>query len=222
MKKHSSSAFTLIELLVVITIIAILAGLSLPVFNTVIMNAQMTDAMNNARQIGIALKCYGNDNGGNYPTDKNSYGETIATSNDAFRSLIPTYLDNEKVFTVSRSKAGPKCDNKMEPQQEILKAGENHFAYISGVSTSSNSLWPLIVDSTDGSGHYTKVETDFGGTWKGTKAVVVRADASAALVPLQGPGTQRFIPRAEDSTKNALEVADYMGSGARVLEPARP
>ncbi|MEA3186909.1 MAG: hypothetical protein QOD99_739, partial [Chthoniobacter sp.] len=173
------------------------------------------------RQIGIALKCYGNDSGGNYPVDKNSYGEQIATSNDAFRSLFPTYLDNEKVFTVSRSKVGAKCDNKIEPEKEILRAGENHFAYISGLSTSSNSNWPVIVDSTDGGGHYTKVETDLGGTWKGTKSVVVRADTSAALVPLQGTSTARFIPRQDDATKNALDVADYMGTGAKLLEPAR-
>lgn len=222
MKKPPSAAFTLIELLVVITIIAILAGIALPVFNTVVMNAQQTDALNNARQIGIALKCYGNDSGGNYPDGKNSYGEQIVTSNDAFRSLLPTYLDSEKVFTVSRSKAGPKCDNKIEPQSEILRPGENHFAYIAGLNVSSNSNWPVIVDSTDGTGHYTKIETDFGGTWKGTKTVVVRADTSAAVVPLQGTGPQRYLPRVEDVTKNALELADYMGAGAKLLEPARP
>src|SRR5205823_5703974 len=103
----------------------------------------------------------------------------------------------------------------------ILKKGENHFAYISGLGGSSNSMWPLIVDSTNGQGFYTTNEGDFGGTWKGTKAVVVHVDGSAVMTPLLGSSTQRYIPRVDDTTKNALAVSDYMGSDAKLLEPAR-
>jgi hypothetical protein len=43
------------------------------------------------------LRAYAGDNDGAFPTEKNSYGEPIVTSNDAFRSLIPAYCDNEKI-----------------------------------------------------------------------------------------------------------------------------
>lgn len=56
------SAFTLIELLVVITIIAILAGIALPVYGMVQKRAKTTLVGNNLRQIGTAVIAYTNDN----------------------------------------------------------------------------------------------------------------------------------------------------------------
>ena len=215
------AAFTLIELLVVISIIAILAGLSMPVYTKIIMNGRQADAMNSARQIGLGLRLYANDYDGSYPTKKNSYGEDIKTSNDVFRSLVPTYVDNEKVFAVTTSRAGASADNEMSDAAHIVAPGENHWAYIDGLSQTSNSNWPLIADHTDGTGKYTDKEGVLGGTWKGTKAVVLNTDMSAHLTPLLGTGSQRFIPRFDDKTKNALAVADYMGDTAKLLEPAR-
>lgn len=62
-KSVSHRAFTLIELLVVITIIAVLAGLLLPVANSVMTNARKTQAKNTELQIITAVKSFQTDYG---------------------------------------------------------------------------------------------------------------------------------------------------------------
>ena len=216
----SPAAFTLIELLVVISIIAVLAALIMPSLTTVTMNAQMVDALNNARQIGLAMRMYAGDNNGNFVSGTNAYAQPIAFSNDAFRSLVPTYVDNEKIFTIPRAVVGSTTTNKTNPYTNILTPGQNAFAYVEGLNSSSNSNWPLIVDEDNGSGYYTSQDGVVGGQFKGTKAVVIHTDISAALTPLLGGTNQRYIPEFDDNTQNALTVTNYMGSNVQLLEPA--
>jgi prepilin-type N-terminal cleavage/methylation domain-containing protein len=216
MKTNSSRvsrAFTLIELLVVIAIIAMLAGIALPAITQAQISARIVRATSDARQIFLALKGYSADHDGAFP------GAEAKTSNEAFRELFPTYMQVEANFAVGSSPVGKKADNKIEPHSRALERGENHWAYVAGLSDASNALWPIIVDHTDGSGSYGIHENEPGGTWGGRKAIMVRCDGGGVAPALRGTGAKRFLPRFDDEDQNALELTSYMGDGVRLLEP---
>ena len=85
MKTSKTDAFTLIELLVVISIIAILAGIALPVFGEVQIRGAQTKALSNAKQVGTACKLFAMDYSGNYPrwTDMTQNPPVPATTSGA-------------------------------------------------------------------------------------------------------------------------------------------
>lgn len=80
-KKHG---FTLIELLVVISIIGILASLAIPAVGNALTRGQMTQTLNNARQLQIATQTMSMDtftsgNGLAWTTDENGAGIGLST-----------------------------------------------------------------------------------------------------------------------------------------------
>lgn len=65
---RTATGFTLIELLVVLAIIAILAGLLLPVLARGKAQARNSVCANNLRQLGLATRLYAEDNRGRLPS----------------------------------------------------------------------------------------------------------------------------------------------------------
>jgi len=173
--------FTLVELLVVISIIALLAGVALPVMQSARTSGAITASSLQASGIFKALMLYAQDNDGNFPVGDNN-------SNEAFRQMFPNQMQDEKSFFVSGSawhkgaKGGrPDDDIGSKPDfAQCLERGENHWAYLSGLNTSSSPKLPVIADGfTEQVGQYTDIPTKKGGVWKGTKAIIVYMDGSA-------------------------------------------
>jgi prepilin-type N-terminal cleavage/methylation domain-containing protein len=210
-------AFSLVELMIVITIIGTLSAVSTPALKVAMLNAQQNAAMQNAKSIGLGLRSFAQDSEGTFPTIDAS-GNPYATSNEAFRELLPDYIDSERIFAVKRSAWGSAVDGKIDEPEDRLRAGENHFAYISGLLDTSRSDWPLVVDGTNGSGKYTTKLGEKGGCWEGRKGIVITVGGSAHLIKMEGEGEERFIPRYGYPGENALDV-EYMGETAQLLDP---
>lgn len=241
MKASKTDAFTLIELLVVISIIAILAGIALPVFGSVQVKGAQTKALSNAKQIGTALRLYAVDNNGVYPSYTLSSGKPtssqVSDSNAAFAQLCPDYLATEDIFWLTKSKwcnVTPP-DNKMDPAGtdtpvETLKGGENEWAYVLGLSDTSNPAYPVIADGfVDGgaSSHkYSVAETDKGGVWKGKNAIVVRGDTSGAVVKVDRTSLTIQGPNGGTKDGDIFDTANaangWLGTTNIVVNPKAP
>jgi prepilin-type N-terminal cleavage/methylation domain-containing protein len=198
MKTKTSSAFTLIELLVVIAIIAILASIALPAFSAVQERAKQTKDLSNGKQVALSLKQFALDNNGEFPNK--IYGSagpdyvtaTVfsggETSNDAFRWLLPVYVNSEDIFVVPGSKWSPSADNLLDATYgtvaDSLKAGENGYAYIAGLNDTSNPQMPLLADgfAAGGPPNYVTDKTIKGGVWGGQRACIIFVDGSGRVM----------------------------------------
>ncbi|HYR59557.1 MAG TPA: type II secretion system protein [Chthoniobacteraceae bacterium] len=213
MKTSRNTAFTLIELLVVISIIAILASLALPVFSQVQERGQQTKALNNARQVGLACKLFAQDYNGSYPmyTDPVTKQGQASDASEALQTLVPDYIPDKGVFSIPKS-AYCKNSGRSGTKPTELGPGENEWAYVVGLSDTSNARFPLIADGfAQGGNYYIDQDDQPGGVWKGKKAVVVRVDTSANVETCYKPpsgggeGAKYTVKRDDDPTKNAFD-----------------
>ena len=173
MKYQMRRGFTLVELLVVIAIIATLAGVGVPVIIAQQKKGARSEAVANAKSIGLAMFNFEQDYG-TFPStgdggtstqvaeNNPSSGYTFGSqnSNDYFRQLIAAgHADSERVF-YAKAPYTKKPDNNLKGDK-ALAAGEVGFAYVMAsetepVPSSGNSGRPLVVaavynGTTDGS-----------------------------------------------------------------------
>ena len=235
-RPENRGGFTLIELLVVISIIAILAGFAMPVFSNAQKNGRVTDTLNNAKQISTALKMYAGDHDGNYPYYKaqtdgaaTTTQEPATNSSEAFESLMPRYSSSKVIFG---NKNSPWCKGgttvASSANQYKLEANQCDWAYVTGLSETSDSRWPLMATAfAPGSVTYKKSTSVKGGVWGATDAVVVLVDHSAKKLGDLGKSGQdgAFIARPDKPGSNMFEKDSspdspwLEGDTVKVLEP---
>jgi len=187
--------FTLVELLVVIVIIASLAGLTAPMVIRQRKKADQTEAISNAKQIGLAMLEFDNDYG-SYPgaltlaqlnesfPDEVIKGEAGANSNGYFKQLMQAGLTQSEQMFYAKAKGTKKPDGKIRTNSDALAAGEVGYAYITdgneGMSSAGNPARAICV---------TPISPTVAGKFDADpfdrKAVILRIDNSAASVNIR-------------------------------------
>jgi len=226
MKIRKHSAFTLIELLVVIGIIGILATLGFGAFKSAQKAAKLAASLSNVKQIGISMKLFSNDNNGSYPVyidQENPGSGLLATSNEAFESLMPRYLTDKKLFGNQASQycKGAVSGATSTANQYKVLSNENDWCYVASLSDTSDSRWPLVMTAlAPGTTNYVKDSSQKGGVWEGTDAIILNADASASKAPMVKDSEPPIVGRPDKPKDNRFVpvVDEWIGSGT-VLYP---
>ena len=180
--KPNQKGFTLIELLVVITIIAILASVSMPVFSSIQRKAKLNKSLQQAKGIYTGMySLYGAD--GFLPEEDNS--------NDILKD-VAIDMDSEKPFYVAGSMwhgrgntsgGGDDLHERSTPAGIALESGENHYA-VNKTST-FEPRYPILASGfSQTPGKYAQEKTERGGIWGGTDAVCIFGDGSGDVVKL--------------------------------------
>ena len=183
--------FTLVELLVVIVIIAALAGLTAPMVIRQRKKADQTEAVNNARQIGLALFEFETEYG-TFPDDSTATAVKDATdtalvsganSNDRFRQLIRAGIAQSETMFYAKTAFTKKPDGILDTDTKALEAGECGFGILmdtaKGLSAAGNPSRPIVAAPF-------KVAMDgtFDSDFYDGKAVILKLDNSVTSLPI--------------------------------------
>lgn len=216
--KTMSRGFTLIELLVVITIIAVLATMTMPAMNRVQTSAKITTDISNIRQIILALRTFSADENGFFPyaaeeEEEGGGGDSggeegesdLSSSTEAFNTLIPDYADAEVIFWTAgnREKPSPPVEDKN------LEQDENCMSYVSGQLATGYSGSPLVADEMEGEGDYGE-----NHPWLAAKkAVVGFIGGNVAALKLTSSEPGATVISADKQIDNIFEERDEEGGG---------
>ena len=143
--KGKSVGEIVVMILVALFVISALAGLSAPKILRAAKASERTEAINNAKQVGLALLEFDQEYG-SFPDEETAAMVREATkteldlsghtSNAMFRQLIANGVQSEDIFFCLHPETG-KPDGNMRPGK-ALEAGEVGFSYLAGQNTSGN------------------------------------------------------------------------------------
>ena len=218
-KLMNQRGFTLIELLVVIAIIAILASVSVPVFQSAQLKGAQSKAMQQATGIFKGLRTWSIDEEGLYPEGDDA--------NQAFAQMFPDFGSEDPFYVSKSAYHGSKRGEFFKGPDNLwgedvdgsggsglpLEPGENHWAYNLLADSETEARLPVIADGfTSAIGTYTADRLELGGIWRGKTCIVVYADGKGKV--------EKLDDQYKLVDKNNKD--QFSQNGVEMVNPARP
>lgn len=191
----------------VVIVSLILLGLYfMPCYCCITVKANQMKAGSNARQIIGLLLTYAADNNGQYPNAiKNPITHKLPqTANEAFRALVQEGLvQDETIFGCPVSRFMPdKNIGEAPAYDQALIAGENHWMMVVGMTNTSPSHYPLVMENTADATWPPRwfagksMKPVRGRTWENDDIIVGFNDASVQTVRLEKKGDYLCLPKS--------------------------
>ena len=187
---RSLRGFTLIELLVVISIIAILASLAIPAISSALVRGQMTQTLNNARQLTIATQTMSMDTttaGGGTAWTVGSDGQMLTV--DTFTQELMT----NKYLTVSDLRKIFAAPGVVVPTTSSNFTAENIAFSIMETQESSPSDHPFLITK----------------NWEDGELTTNAPYGDKGFIVFRKGGDGGTFSRASDATNPAAVTTNY-------------
>lgn len=150
----SRKKWSWLKAIVILAVLFLLAGLTAPMTLRCRKKADQTEAVNNARQIGLALFEF-QEEYGSFPdattiapvrqATESTLTMGSASSNDFFRQLIAAGIAQSEAMFYAKIDGTRKPDGVFDKGAEALKKGECGFTYFLGARNSDSTKRPLVV-----------------------------------------------------------------------------
>ncbi len=208
------NAFTLIELLVVIAVVAVLAGISLPVFFRVQEKAKAATDASNLRQLGIGIIAFANENDESLA---GTAGDTIVQINDKVGGMNNTATGKTTITQIADVFVSPFDKRAINPRNQPVSYGfnDNIFSQANGNLVRVKSITRYILMAPAASGAENAL--DFRGT--ATQPANVYRNELTKTAPLGTHGNRKKINALfADGHVETMSWGDYVGEDINSMQ----
>jgi hypothetical protein len=172
-------------------------------------------AINNAKQISVALYSYAADHDGMYPNEQTASAELDEfgdTAEACFTQLLNAgKIDEEGSFWSKKNTVLGSVNAETPDEVGTLTAGENAWGYVRGLTTSSPTETPILFDSSKVAGEFSTQ------VWEG-KAIVVKLNGSVKMMDIS-PADKPFGHIYEERDGKKMNLFKDLPDGAEILVP---
>lgn len=186
--------------------------------------ARLTNDLNNARQVKLALDAFAADSDGQFPNGETAEdyvegGTGSASSNDYFRQLfLAGATASERIFWVQ----GASVCNKKRPDDDIkegdrlsvkkiLQAGDCGLAYMRDQSHLVAGGRPILLSA------FTSGTKNFDTKLYGGKVIVARVDGAVKVVELDDKG--HLLQNKEDILSSKSKIWEGSDPTKLLIQP---